>query len=180
MGRGCIAGPVLAAVVVLDPAKPIAGLTDSKKLTAMRREQLALEIRASALFWSIGRAEASEIDRINILQASLLAMQRAFALLAFSPDQVLVDGNRVPSLPCAAQAIVKGDLLIPEISAASIIAKVARDREMQTLDCLCPGYSFNVHKAYPTQLHLQKLQQLGVSAVHRKSFAPVRKYLCTT
>lgn len=179
VGRGCIAGPVLAAVVVLDPAKPVLGLTDSKKLTAVRREQLAQQIREAALFWSIGRAEASEIDDINILQASLLAMQRAFAFLTFIPEQVLVDGNKVPNLPCPAQAIVKGDLLIPEISAASILAKVARDREMQTLDCLYPGYSFSVHKAYPTQLHLQKLQQLGVSAVHRKSFAPVKKYVCT-
>jgi len=177
VGRGCIVGPVLAAAVVLDPSKPIAGLTDSKKLSANRRLVLAEQIKANALAWAIGRAEASEIDHINILQAALLAMERAFSQLHYPVAYAKVDGNRLPKLPCPAEAVIQGDLLIAEISAASILAKVARDSEMLVLDRLYPGYDFAVHKGYPTQLHLLKLQQLGVTAQHRKSFAPVKKHL---
>ncbi len=170
-------GPVFAAAVILNPQKPINGLTDSKKLSEKKREQLAKQIQESALCWSIARAEASEIDNINILQATLLAMQRAVSQLEYPPDYVLVDGNRLPKLNCPGQAIVQGDLLVPEISAASILAKVARDAEMQTLDRLYANYDFSVHKGYPTPMHILKLQQLGVTAQHRKSFAPVKKYL---
>lgn len=167
----------MAAAVILDPAKPIAGLTDSKKLTEKKRRILAEQIKASAIAWAVGRAEASEIDRINILQASLVAMQRAFSQLECPADYAMVDGNRLPKLDCPGEAVIQGDLLIAEISAASILAKVARDEEMQTLDRLYPGYAFAVHKGYPTQLHLLKLQELGVTEQHRKSFGPVKKYL---
>jgi ribonuclease HII len=177
VGRGCIVGPVIAAAVMLDPGKPILGLTDSKKLTEKKRNNLAQNIKASALCWAIGRAEASEIDRINILQATLLAMQRAVSQLTYPPDVVKVDGNRLPNLDYPAEAIVQGDWLIEEISAASILAKVARDDEMNTLDRLYPGYQFALHKGYPTQLHSQALQQLGVTPQHRLSFAPVKKIL---
>jgi ribonuclease HII len=138
---------------------------------------LSEQIKANALCWAVARAEASEIDRINILQATLVAMQRAFSQLEQRPDYVMVDGNRLPNLDCPGEAVVQGDLLIAEISAASILAKVARDQEMLILDRLYPGYDFAVHKGYPTQQHLLKLQQLGISAQHRKSFAPVKKYL---
>ena len=168
---------MVAAAVILDPTRPITGLTDSKKLTAKRRELLAAQIKSDALCWSIGRAEANEIDAINILQASLLAMQRAVSQLAIQPDLALVDGNRLPVLPCKGQAIVQGDLLIAEISAASILAKVARDSEMLVLDRLYPGYEFATHKGYPPALHLAKLQQLGITPQHRKSFAPVKKLI---
>ena len=177
VGRGCIVGPVIAAAVILDPAKPVAGLTDSKKLTEKKRQQLAAQIKASALCWAVGRAEASEIDSINILQATLVAMQRAVARLEFQPDFVKVDGNRLPRLDCPGEAIVQGDLLVAEISAASILAKVARDAEMQVLDRLYPGYHFGVHKGYPTQQHLLALHQLGITPQHRTSFAPVKKLL---
>lgn len=177
VGRGCIVGPVVAAAVILDPARPIAGLTDSKKLTEKKRRLLAGEIRANALCWAVARAEASEIDRINILQATLVAMQRAFSQLDQRPTYVMVDGNRLPDLDCPGEAVVQGDLLIAEISAASILAKVARDEEMLTLDRLYPGYAFAVHKGYPTQQHLSALQQSGITPQHRKSFAPVKKYL---
>lgn len=177
VGRGCIVGPVVAAAVILDPARPIAGLTDSKKLTEKRRAALALEIKAKALAWAIGRAEASEIDRINILQATFVAMQRAFSQLEFKPDFIRVDGNRLPKIDCPGEAIVGGDALVAEISAASILAKVARDEEMLTLDRLYPGYAFSVHKGYPTKQHLAALAQLGVSPQHRQSYAPVKKYL---
>jgi len=177
VGRGCIVGPVVAAAVILDSSRPIAGLTDSKKLTEKKRRLLAEQIKANALCWAVARAEASEIDRINILQATLVAMQRAFSQLEHRPDYVMVDGNRLPNLDCPGEAVVQGDLLIAEISAASILAKVARDEEMQILDRLYPGYAFAVHKGYPTQQHLLKLQHLGVTAQHRKSFAPVKKYL---
>ncbi len=177
VGRGCIVGPVMAAAVILDPARPIAGLTDSKKLTAKKRQLLAEQIKANALAWAVGRAEASEIDRHNILQATMIAMQRAYAQLAIKPDYVMVDGNRLPKLDRPGEAVVQGDFLIAEISAASILAKVARDTEMQTLDKLYPGYDFVVHKGYPTAVHLQKLQTLGVTAQHRKSFGPVKKWL---
>ncbi|OAI07139.1 ribonuclease HII [Methylomonas methanica] len=177
VGRGCIVGPVVAAAVILDPAQPIAGLTDSKKLTEKKRKLLAEQIKANALCWAVARAEASEIDRINILQATMVAMQRAVSQLDYRPDWVKVDGNRLPTLDMPGEAIVQGDLLVQEISAASILAKVARDEEMQTLDRLYPGYSFAVHKGYPTQQHLAALRQLGITPHHRKSFAPVKKYL---
>ena len=177
VGRGCLAGPVIAAAVILDPNCPISGLADSKKLTESKRAKLAQQIKNQALCWAIGRAEASEIDRINILQASMLAMQRAVSQLKVRPDFIKVDGNRLPDLDCPAEAIVQGDSLVAEISAASIIAKVARDEEMQILDRLYPGYHFSIHKAYPTQLHQQALQQLGISPQHRTSFAPVKKLI---
>ena len=177
VGRGPLAGPVVAAAVILDPARPIAGLADSKRLTEARREQLSGEIRATALAWSLGRAEVAEIDALNILQASLLAMQRAVAGLAMTPSEALVDGNRLPILGCPAQAIVGGDASEPCISAASIVAKVARDREMVELDARYPGYGLARHKGYPTKVHLQALAELGVTEIHRRSFAPVRR-LC--
>jgi ribonuclease HII len=177
VGRGCLAGPVIAAAVILDPNCPISGLADSKKLTESKRAQLAQQIKNQALCWAIGRAEASEIDCINILQASMLAMQRAISQLKIRPDFIKVDGNRLPELDTPAEAIVQGDSLVAEISAASIIAKVARDEEMQILDRLYPGYYFSIHKAYPTQLHQQALQQLGISPQHRTSFAPVKKLI---
>jgi ribonuclease HII len=175
VGRGPLAGPVVAAAVILDPARPIVGLADSKKLTEARREQLSAEIRATALAWSLGRAEVTEIDALNILQASLLAMQRAVAGLAMTPSKALVDGNRLPNLGCPAQAIVGGDASQPCISAASIVAKVARDREMVELDARYPGYGLARHKGYPTKVHLQALAELGVTEIHRRSFAPVRR-----
>jgi ribonuclease HII len=177
VGRGCLAGPVFAAAVILDPNKPILGLADSKKLTEKKRTLLAEQIKQSALCWSIGRAEASEIDQINILQASLLAMQRAISQLEYAPDYVLVDGNRLPKLACEGETVVGGDALIAEISAASILAKVARDAEMHLLDRLYPHYEFAVHKAYPTAKHREKLQQWGVCKQHRLTFAPVKKFL---
>ncbi len=177
VGRGCLVGPVIAAAVILDPHKPVLGLLDSKKLTAKRRQELAAMIRLQARAWAIGRAEASEIDAINILQASLLAMARAYAMLSIKPDRVLVDGNRYPAIACPGEAIVRGDAKVAEISAASILAKVARDEEMQTLDGLYPGYEFASHKGYATRLHLSRLHSLGVTELHRKSFAPVRNLL---
>ena len=177
VGRGCLAGPVIAAAVILDPNCPISGLADSKKLTENKRAQLAQQIKDQALCWAIGRAEASEIDRINILQASMLAMQRAVSQLQVKPDLIKVDGNRLPEWDYCSEAIVQGDTLVAEISAASIIAKVARDEEMQILDRFYPGYQFAVHKAYPTQLHQQALQQLGISPQHRTSFSPVKKLI---
>lgn len=168
---------MFAAAVILDPDKPVAGLTDSKKLSEKKRCLLAEQIKSSALSWAVARAEASEIDRINILQASLIAMQRAFSQLEYPVDYVMVDGNRLPDLQCPGEAVVQGDLLIAEISAASILAKVARDEEMAFLDRLYPGYRFAVHKGYPTRLHLSMLQQFGVSPQYRKSFAPVKKFL---
>lgn len=177
VGRGPLAGPVVAAAVILHPARPIAGLADSKKLSEKRREALAREIRRQALCWALGRAEPAEIDRINILQASLLAMQRAVAALTTSPALALVDGNRAPSLACPVETIVGGDASEPAISAASIIAKVARDREMVEMDARYPGYGLAQHKGYPTKQHLQGLQSLGVTPIHRRSFAPVRRLL---
>jgi len=174
VGRGPLAGPVVAAAVILDPARPVAGLADSKKLSEKRRGELAQEIRESALAWSLGRAEVEEIDRLNILHASLLAMQRAVQGLGLAPEMVLVDGNRCPALDCPAQAVVKGDALVPAISAASIIAKVSRDREMVALDARYPGYGLAQHKGYPSRVHLQALRELGVLPIHRRSYAPVR------
>jgi ribonuclease HII len=177
VGRGPLAGPVVAAAVILDPDRPVEGLRDSKQLTERRREVLAAQIRERALAWSLGRAEVDEIDRINILQASLLAMQRAVAGLSLAPELVLVDGNLCPPFDCPAQAVVKGDSLIDAISAASIIAKVSRDREMVELDGHFPGYGLAQHKGYPSKLHLQALHSLGVTPIHRRSYAPVRRVL---
>ncbi|WP_456448085.1 ribonuclease HII [Thiolapillus sp.] len=177
VGRGPLAGPVVAAAVILDPAQPISGLDDSKKLTEKRREALFEEIRNKALAWSLGRAEVEEIDRINILQASLLAMQRAVEALPVSPDHALVDGNKLPVLSCSAEAIVGGDGSVACISAASIMAKVSRDREMFVLDQRYPGYGLARHKGYPTKAHLEALAALGVTEIHRCSFGPVRRLL---
>lgn len=177
VGRGPLAGPVVAAAVILNPEQSIECLADSKKLSEKRREILDLEIRERALCWALGRAEPEEIDRINILQASLLAMQRAVVALSIQPGMALVDGNRAPDLSCRVQTIVGGDASEPAISAASIIAKVARDREMVELDALYPGYGLAKHKGYPTKQHLQGLQLLGVTPIHRRSFAPVRRLL---
>ena len=177
VGRGPLAGPVVAAAVILDPRRPLEGLKDSKQLSERRREELDAQIRERALAWALGRAEVHEIDRINILQASLLAMQRAVAALTVAPELVLVDGNRCPRLDYPSQAVVKGDALVPAISAASIIAKVARDREMVELDRRYPGYGLARHKGYPSKAHLSALQDLGVTPVHRRSYAPVRRLL---
>ena len=177
VGRGPLAGPVVAAAVILDPERPIAGLADSKLLSEKRREQLAELIRERALTWSIARAEVEEIDLINILQASLLAMQRAVKALNPLAELALIDGNRCPELPCPAQAVVKGDMRVAAISAASIIAKVARDREMVEMDRKYPGYGLARHKGYPSRQHLQALQALGVTPIHRRSYAPVRRAL---
>ncbi|MBC8944073.1 ribonuclease HII [Xenorhabdus indica] len=177
VGRGPLVGAVVTAAVILDPANPIAGLMDSKKLTEKRREVLYLEIKEKALCWSLGRAEPEEIDQLNILHATMLAMQRAVAGLAIQPDYVLIDGNRCPVLSMSAQPVVKGDSLVAEISAASILAKVTRDREMTELDKQFPEYGFAKHKGYPTALHLEKLSLLGVTEHHRRSFAPVKRAL---
>jgi ribonuclease HII len=177
VGRGPLAGPVVAAAVILDPLNPIEGLTDSKALTEKKREKLDKIIKEKALAWALGRAEAEEIDSINILQASLLAMQRAIEALAIKPEHVLVDGNRLPVLPCSGEAIIKGDLTVPAISAASIIAKVARDDEMRRMDEVFPGYGLAKHKGYPTKAHISALAELGVTSQHRRSFGPVRKLL---
>lgn len=177
VGRGPLAGPVVAAAVILDPERPIVGLADSKKLSEKQRERLSQEIKEKALAWALGRAEVEEIDDINILQASLLAMQRAVAGLKQSPDFALVDGNRCPQLPCPSQAVIKGDQTEPAISAASIIAKVSRDREMVLLDAQYPGYGLAGHKGYPTRQHREALEQLGASNIHRRTFGPVKKAL---
>lgn len=177
VGRGPLVGAVVTAAVILDPNNPIQGLTDSKKLSEKKRQALAEEIKAKALSWSLGRAEPAEIDELNILNATMLAMQRAVAGLHIQPDFVLIDGNRPPKLPMPAQAVVKGDSLVAEISAASIIAKVARDHEMDELDQQFPQYGFAQHKGYPTKLHFEKLAAFGATPYHRKSFAPVRKVL---
>jgi len=177
VGRGPLAGPVVAAAVILDPDRPIEGLADSKALTERRREILDETIRERALAWAIGRAEVHEIDAINILHASLLAMQRAVAELSRVPEMALIDGNRCPELSCPARAIVGGDRTEPAISAASIIAKVARDREMTELADRYPEYGFARHKGYPTAAHLKALAAYGVTPIHRRSFAPVRKLL---
>jgi ribonuclease HII len=177
VGRGPQAGPVVAAAVILDPARPIVGLADSKKLSEKRREELAEIIKEQALSWALGRAEVEEIDRLNILQASLLAMQRAVTALQPVAEFALIDGNRCPELACPAEAVIKGDDRIPAISAASVIAKVARDQEMVQLDQTYPGYGLAKHKGYPTRAHLESLRQIGVSIIHRRSFGPVRRLL---
>ena len=176
-GRGPLAGPVIAAAVILDPERPIAGLADSKQLSERQREHLFDEIRNKALACSTGRAEVAEIERLNILQASLLAMRRAVEGLAIQPALARIDGNRCPELPCPAEAVIGGDRTVAEISAASILAKVARDREMLELDGRFPGYGFARHKGYPTMAHIQALEALGVSPVHRRTFGPVRRLL---
>lgn len=177
VGRGPLVGAVVTAAVILDPQKPIMGLTDSKKLSEKKRLALAEEIKEKALCWSLGRAEPEEIDSLNILHATMLAMQRAVEDLSIMPDFVLVDGNRIPNLSMPAQAVVKGDALVQEISAASILAKVTRDLEMAELDKQFPEYGFAKHKGYPTALHFEKLSQYGVTPFHRKSFAPVARCL---
>ncbi len=176
-GRGPLAGPVIAGAVILDPDNPVEGLKDSKRLTAARREVLYEEIRVRALAWAVGRAEVEEIDRINILQATMLAMQRAVAALLPAAEYALIDGNRCPDLACPAEAIVKGDSRVAAISAASIMAKVTRDREMQLLDERYPGYGLARHKGYPSKAHIEALESLGVSPIHRRSYAPVRKII---
>ncbi|MDQ2696622.1 MAG: ribonuclease HII [Pseudomonadota bacterium] len=176
-GRGPLAGPVLAAAVILDPRRPIAGLRDSKLLTPRRREALAAEIIDKALAWAVGRAEVAEIETLNILHAALLAMQRAVAGLTVTPARVLVDGNRCPALAYPAEAIVRGDVSVAAISAASILAKVARDREMRQLHEHYPVYGFHRHKGYPTRLHLAALASHGPCPIHRRTFAPVRAAL---
>ena len=177
VGRGPLAGDVVAAAVVLDPARPIPGLRDSKKLSAKRREALALLIKERALSWSVARSSVAEIDTINILQASLLAMHRAVDALASRPAFVLVDGNRLPLWDYTAQAVVKGDDRVAAIAAASILAKVQRDGELEALESQYPGYGFAKHKGYPTAAHLLALRELGVTPVHRRSFAPVKNLL---
>ena len=176
-GRGPLAGPVFAAAVILDARNPIKGLADSKKLTALRREKLFDEIRARALCCSIAQASVQEIDQINILQASLLAMRRAVEGLRLRPVKVLVDGNRIPVLDVLAEAIVQGDALVPAISAASILAKVQRDRWCVELDAQFPDYGFAKHKGYGTAQHLQALREFGACEQHRRTFRPVAEVL---
>ena len=176
-GRGPLCGPVVAAAVILDPARPIDGLADSKKLTEAARERLAPLIRERALAWAIADASVEEIDRLNILHATMLAMQRAVMALGTAPAEVRIDGNRCPKLPYPARAIVKGDATEPAISAASILAKTARDAVMRALDTQWPQYGLAAHKGYPTAAHLAALEAHGVQAFHRRSFAPVRKLL---
>lgn len=176
-GRGPLAGDVVAAAVILDPDKPIEGLADSKTLTAKRREGLYDAIREHSLSWCIARASVAEIDQLNILQASLLAMCRAVDGLAIKPEHVLVDGNRLPRWDYPAEAVIKGDGRVPTIGAASILAKVSRDREMLALDRQYPGYGFAGHKGYPTKAHLAALDTLGVSPVHRVSYGPIKQRL---
>ncbi|MEE8428966.1 MAG: ribonuclease HII [Gammaproteobacteria bacterium] len=176
-GRGPLAGAVVAAAVILDPALPIEGLADSKKLAPKRRQQLAALIKAQAIAWAVGRAEVEEIDALNILQASLVAMQRAVSGLRIRPQQILVDGPHCPAMPCPAKGVVRGDATVAAISAASIIAKVTRDEEMVLLDAKYPGYGLAQHKGYPSKAHIQALERLGVSPIHRKTYAPVRRLL---
>ena len=177
-GRGPLAGSVVAAAVILDVRHPIVGLTDSKKLSAARREALEVEIKRHARAWAVAEASHIEVDEINILQASMLAMKRALLALALKPGQVLIDGNRLPELDgYRMRAIVRGDSLEPCISAASILAKTYRDRQMLELDRRYPEYQFARHKGYPTRLHREMLKKHGVSPAHRRSFGPVRELL---
>jgi ribonuclease HII len=176
-GRGPLAGAVFAAAVILDPARPIPGLADSKKLSEKKRDTLAERIKADALAWSIAWADVEEIDRLNILQASLLAMRRAVEGLSVLPDKVMVDGLHCPPLTVPSEAVVKGDSKVAEISAASILAKTARDAEMQRLNQGFPQYGFDRHKGYPTAEHLELLRIHGASVVHRRSFGPVKKVI---
>jgi len=178
VGRGPLAGPVVAAAVILDPENPIEGLADSKALSEKRRAALNVEIREKALCWSIARAEVDEIDELNILHASMLAMQRAVELLRIKPAHAKIDGNRCPpNLSCSSEAIVKGDQSEACISAASIIAKVERDNEMIELESVYPGYGFASHKGYPTKVHIQALAEHGVTPIHRYTFGPVARLM---
>ena len=177
VGRGPLAGDVVAAAVILDPARPIVGLRDSKKLSESRREELASVIRERAAAWAVARASVAEIDALNILQASLLAMKRAVEALSVQPGYVLVDGNRLPKWSYPSEPVVKGDDRVPAIAAASILAKVQRDGELIALEQQYPGYGFAAHKGYPTAAHLSALKTLGVTPVHRRSYAPVRDLL---
>ena len=177
VGRGPLVGDVVTAAVILDLNNPIEGLTDSKKLSEKKRLALFPEIQQKALAWSIGRCSPQEIDQLNILQATMVAMQRAVDGLKIKPDFVLVDGNRLPKWPYAGQAVVKGDLRVAEISAASILAKVVRDGEMEELDKLYPQFGFAAHKGYPTKAHFAAIEQHGVIDQHRKSFKPVKRAL---
>ncbi|RMQ39973.1 Ribonuclease HII [Pseudomonas cichorii] len=174
VGRGPLCGDVVTAAVILDPARPILGLNDSKKLTEARREKLFDEIREKALCWFVARAEVHEIDELNILHATMLAMKRAVEGLSITPRLALIDGNRCPqlSVPCA--PVVQGDAKVPAIAAASILAKVTRDREMAAFELMYPGYGMGGHKGYPTPVHLEALARLGPTPIHRRSFAPVR------
>jgi len=176
-GRGPLAGAVFAAAVILDPARPIAGLADSKKLSEKKRDALAIEIKEHAFAWAVASSSVEEIDEINILQASLLAMKRAVESLIIEPTEVLVDGLHCPKLALPMLAIVQGDSKEACISAASILAKTARDADLYELDKLYPVYGFAKHKGYPTPLHMQMLEQHGVLSIHRKSYAPVKKFL---
>ena len=176
-GRGPLIGSVVAAAVILDPSLPIEGLNDSKKLTAKKREKLFEEIQQKALAWSIAEASHEEIDEINILQATMLAMQRAVARLKVQADLVRIDGNRCPDLSLPCEAVIGGDALHQEISAASILAKVARDRQMQALDAEYPAYGFAKHNGYPTKAHLEAIEAHGVLAQHRRSYKPIRQIL---
>ena len=176
-GRGPLAGPVFAAAVILDKARPIEGLKDSKLLSASRRDILSSSIRANALAYAVAHATVEEIDRLNILQATMLAMQRAVAGLGLRPDEAWIDGNRCPKLACRARAFVQGDRLHPVISAASILAKTARDAEMQRMHERYPQYCFDRHKGYPTAEHLELLERHGACEIHRRSFEPVRRVL---
>jgi ribonuclease HII len=176
-GRGPLAGPVAAAAVILDPARPVSGLADSKALSESRRDELAGAIRESALAWCVSFAQVAEIDRLNILHASMAAMARAVVALVPAPQVVLVDGNRCPPVACTAHAVVQGDRRVACISAASILAKVARDSRMRELDALYPGYGFARHKGYPTAMHRAALSRLGPTPEHRRSFGPVRACL---
>ncbi|WP_145490966.1 ribonuclease HII [Yersinia rohdei] len=177
VGRGPLVGAVVTAAVILDPKRPIVGLADSKKLSEKRRLSLYDEIIDKALSWSLGRAEPEEIDHLNILHATMLAMQRAVVGLHIVPDYVLIDGNRCPQLAMPSLAVVKGDSRVAEISAASILAKVTRDREMTELDRHFPEYGFAQHKGYPTAVHLEKLSTFGATEHHRRSFGPVKRVL---
>ncbi|MDE1460386.1 ribonuclease HII [Spartinivicinus poritis] len=177
VGRGPLCGAVVTAAVILDPNQPIEGLNDSKKLTDKKREQLFDVIQQRALAWHIGRAEVEEIDQLNILHATMLAMQRAVLGLSVKPELVLIDGNRCPELPYPSQAVVKGDSQVQAIAAASILAKVTRDREMHVLDQQYPGYGLAKHKGYPTKAHLAALEKQGVAPIYRRSFKPVQRLL---
>lgn len=179
-GRGPLAGPVFAAAVILDPSKPIAGLRDSKKLSASRRDQLAPLIQRDALAWSIAQCSAAEIDELNILQATMLAMRRAIEGLSVVPTLALIDGNRCPVITVRTEAIIKGDDKVVEISAASILAKTARDTLLREMHTRYPQYGFDQHKGYPTALHLARLREYGITPEHRRSFAPVRELLSET
>ncbi|GAA6153358.1 ribonuclease HII [Pseudoteredinibacter isoporae] len=177
VGRGPLAGDVVTAAVILDPDNPIEGLNDSKKLSEKKRNALFDEIQEKALSWAIARASVAEIDQINILQASLLAMKRAVEALAIQPEHVLVDGNKIPKWHYPAEAVVKGDGRVACIGAASILAKVTRDREMEAFDKDYPGYGFAGHKGYPTKVHMEAVERLGVCPIHRRSYAPIKAKL---